>query len=155
MWSVIALEQVKRCTNEKTTPIFKHHYKLYAITQFYIKNYMGINLPWKKRTKITEPSSFLQHTWTTVLSSFLLPRLFHVHKLFINEVMSTFLKLKIPNLDLCHLRFQKLFEYSHCVGCLFIFHGLDLENVIRCILWRLWNQIALVLRISRGSGVWN
>lgn len=31
LYSVIILEQVKRCTNKKTTPIFMHHYKPYVI----------------------------------------------------------------------------------------------------------------------------
>lgn len=47
------------------------------------------------------------------------------------------------NLDLCHFSFQKLLEYSSCVGCFFSFHGLALENAIRHRLYRLGNQIAL------------
>lgn len=31
LWSVIILEQAKRCTNKTPTPIFKHHDKPYVI----------------------------------------------------------------------------------------------------------------------------
>lgn len=86
LWSVIILEEVKDVLIK-----IPHLYLSIIIScmwqhlTFYTKSEMSINLLHKKRTKLTEPSSFLWRIWTTVFSLFSQWRLFHIHKLTINE----------------------------------------------------------------------